>query len=477
MLRTLRPAALAAALAFATPAAAIEFQPIGALGIGGAGVARPPDGMAAYWNPGALAFGRSFGAVVGAGAGAIAHDDLVDDVDRLSNLDLGRIDTLTGSPAADRPLAADAVQMIAILRKIDRQQGALSVRAHAAFAQQIRRVGLGVYASGEAATLPRVDSTNILPEVGGSTIGAADLSALGTATASNAFFTAPQRAEIEAALGAAGVAAPANVVNAFDAELAVSNEAGVTPAEATDALVALATAIGSGGPLGANTSALRNRGIGLVEVPLAYGHPIRLGALGTLGLGASVKLMRGRVYASEVAIFGLDAGDIVREIRDTYQDSTTWGVDAGALWQPAGALLVGVVGKHLNSPSFDAPGGPDFEVKPQARAGVAWNPLGWLLLAADLDLTENDTALAGFESRILGGGLELAPVTWLRLRGGGYRNLAEPETRPVLTGGLTIGIPWVTVDVEGAASFGQTTYDGEKYPDEARLQASVTIRF
>jgi hypothetical protein len=474
----LRAATLVLALTAATPAAAIEFQPIGTLGMGGAGVARPPDGLAPYWNPAALAFNRKVTSRLGAGAGIIAHNDIVDDLDRLSRIDIEAIADFTGSPATDRPLAADAVQLIAVLRKIERDEAALSAHANAVAGVHMRRVGFGLYATGEVAVLPEVDTTNILPEVGGSPIDAAALDALGAgAPASNAFFSPSQRAEIEAAFAAAGVGSPADVVSVFDAELAASNDAGVTPAEAADALIALAAALGSGGPVDANTSALHNRGIGLVEMPLSYGHPIRLGRLGSLGLGASVKVMRGRVYVSEVPIFETDAGDAIDALRDTYRDSTAFGLDLGAVWWPNRTIGIGVVGKNLNSPKFAAPLGPDFEVSPQVRAGVSWAPLWWLTFAGDIDLTENETALAGAKSRALGGGVEVAPLRWLRLRGGGYKNLAESSARPVLTGGLALGASWLTVDVVGAVSLGQTTYDGEKYPDEGRLSASVTLSF
>lgn len=466
-------------LALAGPAAAIEFQPIGTLGLGGAGVARPPAGTAPYWNPGALAFEaeEAYAARLGVGAGVTAHEDLIDDLDRLSRLDVGALENLTGAPASDRALAADAVQLIALVRRIERDHGAISARATALFGHRISRVGIGVYGTTEAAILPSIDSTNILPELGGAPVDAADVSALGTATSSTAFFSASQRAAIEAALAGAGVANPTEVVNTFDAELAASNEAGVTTSEATDALVAFAAALGSGGPLDANASSLRNRGIGLLEVPLAYGHPLSLGPFGTLGVGASVKLMRGRVYVSEVGIFGVDAEDALDELRDRYQDSTTWGVDAGVLWRTGPVLSLGLVGKNLNSPSFRAPQGPDVEAKPQVRAGLALGSSGFLTVVVDLDLTANETALEGWKSRILGGGLEVRPFDWLALRGGAYKNLAESSASGVVTGGLGIGVPWFMLDVNAAASVGQTKYDGEKYPEEMRLEASLTVRF
>jgi hypothetical protein len=466
----------------ASAATAAEFQPIGTLGVGGAGVARPPDGTAPYWNPAALAFNtRPFAAKVGAGAAATANNGLADDVERLSRLDIDALENLTGAPAADQAIVADVVQAIALLEKIDREEGALTARGQALFGSHVYRFGFGAYGSAEAVSTPVVDTLNVLPELGGAPITAAGFAAAvgaaGPVADSNAFFSAAQRASIEAALAAAGVANADDVVDVFDAQLAASNEAGVTSDEATRGLVAVATALGGGGPLDANASSLRNRGLGYAEFPLAYGHPVRLGPLGTLGLGASVKLLRGRVYASQISIFETEADEVVDELRETYEESTTWGVDAGALWRPGDRVGVGVVGKHLNRPKFKAPVGPDVELKPQVRAGVAVTLLSWLTIAADLDLTENETALEGYRSRNLGGGVELHPFAWLKLRGGAYKNLAESDISPVLTAGLTLGIPWVTFDVDGAAALDTARYDGEDYPEEARVQASLNVRF
>ena len=49
--------AMAAISIFMTSAAfAAEFQPLGTLGMGGAGVARNQGAYASYWNPAGLAF-------------------------------------------------------------------------------------------------------------------------------------------------------------------------------------------------------------------------------------------------------------------------------------------------------------------------------------------------------------------------------------------------------------------------------------
>jgi hypothetical protein len=451
--------------------------------MGGAGVARPPAGTAAYWNPAALAFNESaFAAKIGAGAGLTLNNGLADNVDRLSELAMDAIENFSGNPVTDAAVASDVIQAIAILDKLARDEGALTVRAHGVAGFHIKRLGFGVFGSFEGAALPNVDTTNVVPENGGAPVTAADLDdvigAAGGAPDSNAFFSPDQRAALESALAAAGVQNEADVVDVFDAQLATSNPTGVTTDEALAGLLALANTLAAGGPLDQNQSSLRNRALGLVEVPLAYGLPVSLGRFGTLGIGASAKLLRGRVYLSEIPVFGTSSDEIFDELREQYEDSAAFGLDAGLLYRPWDVLAIGVVGKHLNKPAFKSPGGmPDYELDPQVRAGVAVTPLSWVTLMADLDLTENETALPGYKSRVLGGGLELHPLSSLKLRAGAYKNLAESDISPVVTAGLSIGIPWVYVDVDGAAALDTAKYDGEEYPEEARLQASLNIRF
>ena len=120
----------------------------------------------------------------------------------------------------------------------------------------------------------------------------------------------------------------------------------------------------------------------------------------------------------------------------------------------------------------------DVKLKPQVRLGVALDPLSWLTIASDLDLTENDTVLStlDYKSRTLGAGLEMH-LSWLKLRGGMYKNLANSETGPVATAGLTIGIPWVILEVDGAYGLDKAKYKEKDYPKEAKVQAQIVMQF
>lgn len=481
-MRIIMPVAVAlVTFGMTSPATATEFQPIGTLGMGGAGVARPPDGLAPYWNPAALAFNTTaYAAKLHAGAGLTLNNNLADNLDRLADINVDALQTFSTTAAANTAKVGELVKAVGILQDINREEGAVTARASAVFGNHIGHLGLGAYGSVEAASLPRVDLANVRPKgASGAPLSPSDFAAAAAGSpSSTSFFDGGQRTAIQTALAANGFTAAqaTDIVNLADAQLAVSS-AGVSSAEATDAFLALASAFGSPGTLDQNASVLRNRGLRFVEFPLSYGHPVDLGPFGTLGLGASAKLILGRVYVSEVRIFNVDSGEIIDEIRNTFEDSTTWGVDVGALWKLRNWLSLGVVAKHLNTPTFRAPAGPDFALKPQVRTGVAWDPFSWLTLAADLDLTENATALAGHESRTLGGGLEVHPFTWLKLRGGAYKNLAENDIGTVVTAGLTLGIKWVNFDVDAASALDTAKFNGQDYPKEARVQANLNVRF
>jgi hypothetical protein len=96
-----------------------------------------------------------------------------------------------------------------------------------------------------------------------------------------------------------------------------------------------------------------------------------------------------------------------------------------------------------------------------------------------MDLTRNETVLSGLDytNQTLGGGLELSPFTWFKLRCGMYKNMANADIGPVATGGLTLGIPWVLLEVDGAYGLKDAQYKDKSYPRESRIQAQLAVQF
>jgi len=463
---------------------ALEFQPIGSIGMGGAGVARTFDGAAAYWNPGALAFEADRTSIkVGAGVGYQIDDNLAGNVDRLSTLGDPTTDlSLNGTTSSNLAAAGQIAQILGVMNDIA-QHGNDSIRlnGNAFVGVRVGHFGTGVFGNLAGAGTPQTDLTNIKP-TGGTT--AAELAAAINPTATTGtptFFSAQQFAAIASAFG--GGTTGSSIAFAFDQQLAASNTARVSASSAADGLIQLGNAIAPGstaGDFSANRSSLESRGIAYFELPLAYGCPIDLGRFGTLGIGGSVKVMAGRVYISNSKLFTTTSGDIFSSITKNHEDSLTWGIDLGALWKWR-TVNVGVVAKNLNTPKFSTAElvttEDGFRIRPQVRCGAAVDLLSWLTAAADLDLTRNATTQPGVKSQNLGGGLELHPADWFKLRMGAYKNIAASGFGPVVTAGLTVGPKWLNIDLDAAASPETGEYKGHSYPREGKVQLSLNSTF
>ncbi|RMF86538.1 MAG: hypothetical protein D6739_02985, partial [Nitrospirae bacterium] len=129
----------------------------------------------------------------------------------------------------------------------------------------------------------------------------------------------------------------------------------------------------------------------------------------------------------------------------------------------------GVLARNVNSPSFDYPrlSGIDrgaFVLDPQVRAGVAWLPWRALLLAADLDLTRNHSTLPQVTSRILSGGLEYTPWSWLALRLGLIHDLEQDATG--YAAGLGVRGDHLALDLAFAANVTHTHIHKDLVPDD-----------
>lgn len=510
MKRIVIASAAAAALTLAGTAFAAEFQPFGALGIGGAGVARTNNAMAGYWNPAGLAFNEKKVSVpIAVSAGLRVSDGLANNVDRLSTYTEGNPSTLDQlkdiNTAVPNPDAlADIVGMLSVIKDVETQKGTISLNTNATVAVQVKHFSFGAFGTMEAFAKPETDLTNVLPSSNTSTaaLNQAEFANLASgAAASNAFFTDPTlRNGMVTSLTTNGFTnQQANdIVNALDAQFAASG--GITQQQAADIVSnTVAPAFTSGGSIDDNQTAVLMKGLLYIEFPISYGHAIELGKYGKLGIGGSFKPIRGRVYATRARLVedeSVGSSDITDNLDKNYEESNSVTIDLGAFWKYQ-KWNVGLVAKNLTSPKFDGPHLKDqngqfvldgsgnrikvdkVTLKPQVRLGVAYDPLSWLTVAADLDLTENETVLSSldYKSRHFGGGVEVHPFTWLKVRAGAYKNLANSDVGPVGTAGLTLGTKWVNLDIDGSYSFDSTTYKNSSYPKEARAQAALNIQF
>lgn len=507
-MRKLFLALTVALLGLAGSAWAVEFQPLGTLGIGGAGVARQNGALTAYWNPAGGAFNeQSFSFITGAEVGMRGNDALTQNIDRLHGIDFNDIKSFNGGNQTPQTIG-DVVKLITIMSDIEKRDGHVAATGSAPVGFAIKHFSFGLYGNFEGYVQPLPDTVNILPtnqlSAGGAPVTATDLYNAAVpnnpaASVNNGFFSPQQYAGVVGVFTSNGLSPSqaAQLTNAIEAQMAGSGIPASTVAGAVTGSLNQALSSPDGSTLNKNTSSVLTKGLLYVEAPLAYGHPIPLGSFGVLGIGASVKAIRGTVYQSQVLLVNtpspLRSSDLANQITHNQLTTNTWGVDLGALWKYQG-LAVGVVGKNLNRPRFEAPTyqepyfnpvsglvesrekkGSDVTLDPQARAGLAYDPWRWLTIAADLDLTENSSVVpaASLKSRNLGGGLELHPYSWLKFRLGAYKNLADSGSAPVATAGLSLG----PFDLDGAVSTGTFKYGSETLPEEARVSLLCGFSF
>jgi len=504
----------AALLTLAGTAFSAEFQPMGALGIGGAGVARTTNAMAGHWNPAGLAFNEKAVSVpISVATGLRVSKGLADNVDRLSKFTEGDPSTLDNlkninTAVVDAQALGDIVGLLSVLKDIETEKGTISLSGNAVVAVQVKHFAFGAFGTIEGFAKPETDLVNVLPSDTGGTAAVTQTEFANLAAApgvdladSSLFFTDTQlRGDIVNSLTANGFTTQQaeNILNALDVELAGSGT--VTQGQAADVLAnTVAPAFTSGGSIDDNETSVLVKSLAYVEFPISYGHPIDLGQYGKLGIGVSLKPIRGRVYASQLKLVeddSVDSGNITDNLDKNYTESNSITIDLGAFYKYKN-WNVGLVAKNLTSPKFDAPdlkdqngqfvldGGGNrirsdkVTLKPQVRLGVAMDALSWLTIAADLDLTDNETVLSSldYKSRHFGGGIEAHPLTWLKLRAGMYKNLSNDDIGPVATAGLTFGTKWVNFDLDGAYGLESARYEEKDYPREARVQGSLNVQF
>jgi hypothetical protein len=500
-MKNLKTVVVAIALALPAGAGAMEFQTPGAVGIGGAGVARNTDAYATYWNPAGLAFyEKPFSSRLNAGVGISINSSLADDVDKLGKMNINDLKNLSFSNAslntsANLSASAQAVEFVGIVNDLDRNKGTLVATPGGMLAFQYRNFGVGAIATSELGAFPVTDITNV--RLGDPSIATLSNFATGIGatpgTSPGTLLSATQRQQVQTAFfnnnnnGISAAQATA-IVNKLEVQLQNGNKSGQTAQQLADAMIRVANSFSnSNGSIENNNSTIEIRGILLTEIPIAYGHKFDLGSFGKIGLGAAFKVIQGTVFSSSQKIVKINgSSDILKKLNDQTTDSINVGVDLGAQWRYEelkfmGPINVGFVVKNVNSPEFDAfqaigAATSKVKVEPQARLGVALDPFSWLSLAADMDVTKNKTVLNGVESQNIGGGLEVH-ASWIAARAGAYKNIAESSNKPVLTAGLSLGPKWLRLDIDAAVSTEKARYENTSYPREAKVELGMSTAF
>ena len=480
--RVLAAAAAGAAVTAATPATALDTHFVGARGqaMAGANTASVDGTDAQYYNPAAFGFfnmrdaageqlsmdnnnlGRKdFGLGVDGGAGYRLHGRMADYMDRLAGTELSKFDTIDNQQEAE-----DLVALTHDLGGVDNYENAFSADANAGVALRFGHWGLGVRTMAQATgRVSELDTDNFSSST---SISSGSFSSYQKDSQLDTLSN-DQFSDLKSTYSSSDAYAIDDLLSQSDVEIDSKN--------LDQAVNILESASGGSGK--DNQTEVTFRGFGVMEVPLTYGYAINE----TWSVGGNLKFMRGRVYGNQVVIFDDDSDDVIAKTDERYEETTNVGVDVGLMgrWE---MFQVGLMGRNLNSPTFDGFRDPetghkydDVTLDPHARAGIAFIPFNTLTLEVDYDLTAQSTVRDDYETQFLSAGFEWDAFRFLALRAGAYKNMAEDDIGRVYTAGLGLNLWLVRVDVAGAMSADTTTVDGEDVPREARATAELSFDF
>lgn len=408
----------------ATLSTAMEFQVLGAkaASMGGAGIATSPSSLAAYNNPALLAnnsekFSIHLGAGIGlkdTGAGK-AIGDLSDlDFSGLSNAADGNVENLSQTDIDTLNQARSII--------LGMDGSGFQVNPTADLAFSFGSFGTGVFGTSDIGGIANIDQTHTALIFLGSDTNYYDITS-GTPVLSDLA-----------------------TYNATSIQYAIDN--GTTNVDVV--------------------------GLAVFEIPLAYGHAFKTG-YGSLSVGGALKYMKGKTFYKSVA---LDNDNALDNINDNAVDSSTFGVDLGLAFKPdfSQELTLALVGKNLNTPSFDKIGGGEYEIKPAVRAGGAYKFNEWAEFAMDVDLTENKS-LVGYNTRYIGGGANF-DLSALELNVGLMKNIASNDEAGVIyTAGLATGPDWLHFELSAQMASKSGEIDGSSYPKQAMVNFAISSAF
>ena len=198
------------------------------------------------------------------------------------------------------------------------------------------------------------------------------------------------------------------------------------------------------------TGQMALRGLEARQAAFSYAYAF---ADKTFSVGITGKIIQGAAYNTTTSLQGGQDPDLLDNFGKA-KISTSYGIDVGAMYRPSSWLRFGVVGKDINQPSFDAPGGLQYKLTPQVRGGVALNPWSTMTITADMDITSNQTLVPGLKSQVLSLGLEQTILSeFLSFRVGTYKNVQDAGSIFTPTAGIGMRIYSFRFDLAGGYDF------------------------
>lgn len=162
-----------------------------------------------------------------------------------------------------------------------------------------------------------------------------------------------------------------------------------------------------------NTAGLQVNAFFLNEIPIAYAYNFETIA-GDIAIGVAAKLMISQSALNKQSLSSNMLESLTNSFGVTFNRSdANFSFDVGLNYTPNilnKTLAVGLVGRNLTAPGFYMSDGSILRVLPQVRLGVAYDPLRFLTLAMDIDLTNNPLIPSGYGtpySQMIGGGIRL----------------------------------------------------------------------
>lgn len=192
-------------------------------------------------------------------------------------------------------------------------------------------------------------------------------------------------------------------------------------------------------------------GIAMAHETLVFGHAV------SVGITPKWMTIQSAVIDPTLSDIEDSNYDVVDALKDSKKSDADFNIDVGLVTRVFDdAVTVGLSIKNIFEKTYKTQRliGDRylaFDIKPQARAGIAWTLPAGFTLASDIDLTKNSPYFNGYNTQYLGAGFEWDMLKGFSLRGGVKKNLANSNDYAA-TAGLGLNITSVHIDVGGQYS-------------------------